>query len=71
MSLHEPLLFWSRYGAWACCPCGWTSDGQRWTTTVGAHLAFGRHLLHIAHGHRAQGLAAIRCPECLPLAAAS
>lgn len=67
MTLHEPLLFWSRQGAWACCPCGWTSGG-RWSRTFGAHLAFGRHLLHIAHGHRAIGVAELLCPECHPLA---
>lgn len=42
---HEPALFSSRrHGCWATCECGrWHS--KRWTTTIGAHLEFGEHLL--------------------------
>jgi len=45
MSDHEPVLYRAgRYGAWGGCVCGaWHS--RTWTTVVGVHLEFGRHLL--------------------------
>lgn len=44
---HHLLLYWTRRaGCWSSCTCGWLSG--RWTTTVGAHLEFGTHLLEKA-----------------------
>jgi hypothetical protein len=44
MSAHEPLILTTRrHGSWCTCWCGWKSTA--WTSTVGAHLAFGQHLL--------------------------
>lgn len=43
MRHHPRLLRTSRHGCWCECSCGWLSN--LWTTTVGAHLAFGQHLL--------------------------
>lgn len=47
MGAHEPQLYWSgRHGSWCFCACGgWRS--RAWTTLVGAHLDFGRHLLEV------------------------
>lgn len=39
---HPTLMSTGRDGCWCTCLCGWTSD--LWTTTTGAHLAFGQHL---------------------------
>ena len=40
---HHPTLYSAgRHGCWACCLCGWKSD--LYTTTSGAHLAFGEHI---------------------------
>jgi hypothetical protein len=49
-SHHEPSLYSSRrYGCWATCECGrWHS--KRWTTTIGAHIEFGDHLLREHRG---------------------
>lgn len=41
---HHPALYsTARHGCWATCACRWES--RRWTTTTGAHLEFGRHLI--------------------------
>lgn len=47
MVIHHPTLYRTRrHGCWASCCCGWTS--RRWTSTVGAHLEFGTHLVAVA-----------------------
>jgi hypothetical protein len=44
---HHPILCrTSRDGCWAYCTCGWISG--TWTSTVGAHVDFGRHLVDTA-----------------------
>lgn len=44
---HHPHLYSTgRHGCWCVCICGWTSD--TYTTTTGAHLAFGEHLTMVA-----------------------
>jgi hypothetical protein len=47
---HAHLLSAARYGSWCTCPCGWSSGIHG--TSVGAHLAFGRHLVSVEHGIR-------------------
>jgi hypothetical protein len=45
---HHPNLYSTgRNGCWATCACGWSSE--TYGTVVGAHLAFGRHLLSGEH----------------------
>lgn len=42
---HHPTLYRTgRHGCWAVCRCGWMGSSS-WTTVVGAHLEFGRHLI--------------------------
>jgi hypothetical protein len=49
-SPHHPELYRAaQLGAWAWCRCGWRSHWS-YTTVTGAHLAFGEHLLEVAHG---------------------
>ena len=43
MSHHPTFYSGGRHGCWAICACGWKS--RTWTTTVGAHLEFGKHLI--------------------------
>jgi hypothetical protein len=41
---HHLTLYWTRrHGCWSGCACAWKSG--TYTTTTGAHLAFGRHLV--------------------------
>jgi len=40
---HHPLLLRGGSAFWCHCSCGWRSGLHR--TVVGAHLAFGRHLV--------------------------
>lgn len=41
---HHPTLYRTRcHGCWAGCSCSWTS--RTWTSTTGAHLDFGQHLI--------------------------
>lgn len=40
---HHPILYTCRTGSWSTCLCGWKSTTQ--TTVIGAHLAFGGHLV--------------------------
>lgn len=43
---HHLTLYATRlFGCWSSCSCGWGSGNC--TTKVGAHLAFGRHLVTI------------------------
>ena len=42
MSHHPTLYRTGRHGCWALCICGWQS--RLYTTTTGAHIAFGQHL---------------------------
>lgn len=46
MSHHLTLYSAGRHGCWATCSCRAWSSGL-WTTVVGAHLAFGRHLIGV------------------------
>jgi hypothetical protein len=49
---HHPQLYaTSRYGCWCICDCGWRSG--RYVATVGAHMAFGRHLIDERNRRRA------------------
>lgn len=42
---HHLTLYWTRlHGSWSSCSCGWGSGN--YTTKIGAHLAFGRHLVN-------------------------
>lgn len=43
MKHHPTLCSTGRHGCWSTCSCGWAS--RLWTSVVGAHLAFGRHLV--------------------------
>ena len=46
---HDPALYSTgRHGCWADCTCGWKSG--LYTTTTGAHRAFGEHLT-ASHPH--------------------
>lgn len=48
---HHPTLYGTgRHGCWSTCACGWKS--ALWTTTAGAHLEFGRHLIDLRNDHR-------------------
>lgn len=43
MRHHPTLLSTGSHGCWSTCSCGWNS--ALWTTTTGAHLEFGRHMV--------------------------
>lgn len=45
---HHPILYATRRnGCWGECQCGdWRL--RTWTSVVGVHLEFGRHLLEVA-----------------------
>lgn len=48
---HHPTLYsTARYGCWSACSCGWLSSHSTpggFRTVVGAHLAFGVHLVEV------------------------
>lgn len=49
-TVHHPSLYRSRrYGTWCVCTCTWQS--RHYTTTSGAHLEYGQHLLATRHTH--------------------
>lgn len=47
MKHHPTLCSTGRHGCWSYCSCGWESGTYR--TVIGAHLAFGQHLVTANH----------------------